>query len=132
MRRMALFVAACIALAMAAPATADEPDSFTACGKDSRNGECTTSVSVAYGETVYLKGKVAPSHADLRAAVWHQDIYGDWSQVDTVAISDKGRMKYAWHTTQADGGQENPHHWQFRIKDHGKSNKVKVLVWLGE
>jgi hypothetical protein len=55
-----------------------------------------------------------------------------WERWATVEISDNGVMRYAWETTIDDGAQESPHFVQFRIKDHGKSNRVRVRVWLGE
>ena len=128
---IAVFV---LLLGLTVPASANTPDSFTACGADTKGGECTKSVSVGYGQTVYLKGEVDPAHAGLKAGVWHLGPNpGDtWERWTRVVISDTGRMSYAWETTMDDGAQENPHHVQFRIKGHGKSNRVKVLVWLGE
>lgn len=134
MRRTSALVAALVALAMAAPATANEPDSFTACGSDSQTGECVELVNVGYGQTVYLKGKVDPPHADLRAGVWHRGPFAEdtWERWAVVDIAANGVMKYRWETTFGDGAQESPHRVEFRIKGHGKSNRVRVRVWLGE
>jgi len=134
MRRRAAWVAVLVVLAMAAPATANVPDSFTACGSDTQTGDCTSLVDVMYGQTVYFKAKVKPPHADLLAGVWHKGPFqGDvWQRWATVEISAKGVMKYAWETTFDDGAQDSPHFVQFRIKDHGSSNRVRVRVWLGE
>ena len=133
MRPAAAWVVGLVVLALAAPATANEPESFTACGSDTKDGECTSLVDVLYGGTVYLKGKVKPAHADLEAGVWHKDPFEDsWERWGTVEISDRGVMKYAWETTFDDGAQENHHLVQFRIKGHGNSDRVHVRVWLGE
>jgi len=134
MRRAAASMLVLALLAIAVPATANVPDSFTACGSDSRTGECTGLVDIGFGQTVYLKGKVDPPHADLTAGVWHKGPFeGDvWERWATVEISATGLMRYRWETTQADGAQESPHFVQFRIKGHGVSNRVKVRVWLGE
>jgi hypothetical protein len=114
------------------PASANTPDWFTACGHLSGD-KCTKVVSVGYGDTAYFKGKVQPPHASLEAEVWHKGPDDTaWELWTTVDINAHGVMKYEWHTTQADGQQENAHFVQFRIEGHGKSNKVKVYVWLGE
>ena len=136
MRRRAAWGAVLVVLAMAAPATGNVPDSFSACAATEKGGECTKGQAVVpYGATVYLKGKVAPPHAGLTADVWHKGPYAaDWELLATVGITDKGVMKYAWTTTSADGASEvdDPNLIQFKIQDHGRSNKVKVLVLLSD
>jgi hypothetical protein len=122
-----------LVLALAVPAGADEPDSFSACGSDSKGGNCTKLADVAYGETIYFKGVVDPPHSDLSAGVWYKAPFADsWVKWASVQISDKGVMKYAWETTIDDGAQDSKHCVQFRIKGHGKSNRVAARVWLGE
>ncbi len=133
MRRTAALVAMLALLATAGPATANVPRSFTACGSDSRRGDCTRLVDVGYGQTVYFKGRVKPAHAELRAGVWHKGPFDDrWQRWAVVEISEKGVMRYAWKTTFDDGAQDTPHFVQFRIKGHGVSNRVRIRVWLGE
>ena len=132
MRRAASVLAFTLVLGSGIPAEAGEPESFTACGSSTRAGECTRSVAVLYGSAVYLKASVDPPHADLQAAVWHQDIEGDWERWGLVNVSARGKMGYVWHTTLDDGDQVTPHHVQFRIPGHGKSNRVEVMVFLGE
>jgi hypothetical protein len=133
MKRWGSIAVVALVLGLAVPAFANTPTSFTACGSATSGGKCTRVVSVGYGSTVFLKGKVKPPHANLQAGVWHTGPNDSaWEKWATVPISAKGVMKYKWHTTQADGEQENAHFVQFRIAGHGKSNKVKVYVWLGE
>ena len=128
------WLAVVLVLALVTPASANTPDSFDACGAAEKGGDCTTRVAVGYGSTVYFKGKVQPAHADQTAGVWHKGPFqGDvWQKWASIEISAAGVMKYAWETTMDDGAQENWHSVQFRIKGHGKSNIVKVQVWLGE
>jgi hypothetical protein len=132
MRRAAPLLAFVLVLGTGVPAGAGDVGSFTACGSATRGGECTSSLSVLYGSTVYLEGTVDPPHADLQAVVWHQDTEGDWERWGAVNISARGKMRYAWQTTLDDGDQVTPHHVQFRIPGHGKSNKVEVMVFFGE
>ncbi|MEW6059083.1 MAG: hypothetical protein AB1551_02900 [Actinomycetota bacterium] len=133
MKRWGSIAVLFLILGLTVPASANVPDSFWACGSDTKKGECTQTVSVMYGQTVHFKGKVQPPHADLEAGVWHKGPNDDtWERWATVAINDNGVMKYEWHTTINDGEQENAHRVQFRIEGHGKSNKVRVYVWLGE
>ena len=126
-------VACLLTLALAAPATANEPESFSACARKGPDARCRESISVLAGKTVYLKGKVAPAHANLEAELRHlgpDD--ASWKVLATVPIGDLGAMKYTWETTTADGSQTDPHWFQFRIPDHGGSNAVEVMVFLGE
>lgn len=133
MKRWGSIAVLVLLVGLTVPASANVPDSFTACGSNTSGGKCTKVVSVMYGGTVYFKGKVQPPHANLEAGVWHKGPDDStWEKWGTVAINDHGVMKYQWHTTMADGEQENAHFVQFRIEGHGKSNKVKVYVWLGE
>lgn len=133
MRRIAAGLVALALVLAAVPAGANVPRSFTACGSVTRHGDCGRVVNVIYGKTVYLRGKVKPPHADLRAGVWHKGPFDDaWERWATVGISERGVMRYAWRTTLEDGAQDVPHYVQFRIKGHGKSNRVRVYVWLGE
>ncbi len=132
MRSVRFVGAVVLALALAAPASANTPDSFTACAKKRPHGVCRTSIAVRAGATVYLKGKVDPAHADLRAAVWHLTPDLAVEHLGKVAIGKAGRMKYTWETTTDDGSQTDPHFFQFRIKGHGVSNDVEVMVYFGE
>lgn len=133
MRGIRLVGAVVLVLALAAPAAANTPDSFSACAKKGPAARCRESISVLAGKTVYLKGKVSPPHANLEAELRHlgpDD--ASWKVLATVEIGDLGGMKYTWETTTADGSQTDPHWFQFRIPDHGGSNAVEVMVFLGE
>jgi hypothetical protein len=121
-----------LVLVVAVPARAGLPDSFTACARVGKGDPCERSIAVEFGTTVTVTATVAPPHANLEAAVWHQDTAGVWERLDRVEISDRGCMRYEWRTTAADGSQTDPNHLQFRIPDHGKSNKVEVMVYFGE
>jgi hypothetical protein len=113
MKRWGSIAVIVLLFGLTVPASANTPDWFTACG--------------------HLSGEVQPPHASLEAEVWHKGPDDTaWELWTTVDINAHGVMKYEWHTTQADGQQENAHFVQFRIEGHGKSNKVKVYVWLGE
>lgn len=119
-------------LALAVPASADMPDSFSACAKKRPDGVCKEAIAVRAGATVYLKGKVDPPHADLRAAVWHltPDLVAE--RLGTVAIGRHGCMQYTWESTTDDGSQTDPNYFKFKIKGHGESTDVEVMVFFGE
>jgi hypothetical protein len=132
MRRTVTMVTALLLVCLAAPAVANTPDSFTACAKKRPDAPCRTSIAVRAGRTVYLRGKVVPSHTRFEAELWHQAPDLSTELLATVPISDTGRMKYTWETTTADGSQTDPNWFQFRIPGHGDSNDVEVMVFLGE
>jgi hypothetical protein len=121
-----------LVLALAVPASANTPDSFSACAKKAPDARCRGSISVLAGKTVYLKGKVSPPHANLEAELWHQAPDLSVELLATVPIGDLGGMKYVWETTTADGSQTDPNWFQFRIPGHGESNDVEVMVFFGE
>jgi len=131
-RGIRLVGAGALVLALAVPASADTPDSFSACAKRAPDTACRTSLAVKVGSTVYLKGKVDPPHADLEADLWHQRPDLTVEIIATVPIGRRGRMKYTWETTTGDGSQTDPNWFQFRIPGHGKSNDVEVMVFFGE
>jgi hypothetical protein len=47
-------------------------------------------------------------------------------------ISDYGKMRFAWTTTHDDADQQDPYLFRFKITGHGRSNKVRTWVLLGE
>ena len=132
MRGIRLIGAVVLVLALAVPASADTPDSFSACAKKGPGARCRESISVLAGKTVYLKGKVSPPHAKLEAELWHQAPDLSVELLATVPIGDLGGMKYVWETTTADGSQTDSNWFQFRIPGHGESNDVEVMVFFGE
>jgi hypothetical protein len=132
MRRTVTIAVALLLLALSAPATANVPDSFSACARKRPDATCRASISVRAGKTVYLKAKVVPPHAALEAELWHQAPDLSTEILATVPISKTGRMKFTWETTTADGSQTDPNWFQFRIPGHGDSNDVEVMVFLGE
>ena len=132
MRRAGSIVAVVLLIALAVPASANTPDSFSACAKKGPDARCKTSIAVRAGATVDLKGKVNPPHADLEAELWHQAPDGTVDLLATVPIADRGCMKYTWETTTDDGSQTDPNWFQFKIPGHGKSNDVEVMVFFGE
>ena len=132
MRRTVVWIAALIALGLAVPASANTPDSFSACAKKRPDAECKADIAVKADAIVYLKGKVDPPHAALEANLWRQRPDGEVEIIATVPIGAGGCMKYAWETTTEDGSQTDPNWFQFRIPGHGKSNDVEVMVFFGE
>lgn len=82
---------------------------------------------------MYLRGKVSPAHAGKMAGVWRRKPHGNtWKKVDTAEISEQGRIRWSWETTEDDAVQDAPYRFQFRIPDHGRSNRVLAWVIFGE
>jgi hypothetical protein len=122
-----------LALSVIAPASAaaDPVDEFDACLTSSTAAECGDNVSYFYGDVVVLKGTVSPAHQ--RAVVQRRAPGSDrWVKVDTVTITDHGRMKWRWHTHRGDADQAHPYRLRFRIPGHGTSHVAKAWVLFGE
>lgn len=118
------------------PAGAHPTRAFDLCGAFRRHGgPCfDTTVGYQYAEqTVFLRGRASPPHSRFTAGVWRQRPRShNWRRVDSVPISDTGRMRWSWRTTLGDADQQYPYHFQFRIRRHGHSNSLPVLITLGE
>ena len=120
----------------AAPSSAHDARSFDACAaRRARAGAptCGRNVTFLYGDTVFLRGSVEPPHARFEGVVLLKRPSADrWERVDTVPISDAGRMRYVWATDVDDADQMAPYRFRFKIPGHGRSNAVIVWVLFGE
>jgi hypothetical protein len=126
-----------LALVLVAPvfASAHPVSEFHACAAHRRvGGPCfDRGAAYNYGTTVHLRAQVTPTHTTLQALVVRKKPYSSrWRVVDEVAISDTGRMHWAWHTTIEDAVQRRPYEFRFRIPNHGVSNRVEAFVLFGE
>jgi hypothetical protein len=124
---------AVLVIAGLAPASAgaDPVDEFDACLTSATAAECGDNVTYYFGDVVILKGTVSPVHdaavVQLKAPGTHR-----WKQIDTVSISDAGRMKWRWRTHRIDADQGHAYHLRFRIPGHGVSDAVEAWVLFGE
>jgi hypothetical protein len=86
-----------------------------------------------YGSLVIVKGHVRPAHSHQDAVVLRKRPHASvWRRVDTVGISDGGRMRYRWRTDHGDAVQDAPYLFRFRIRGHGVSNGTEAYVLFGE
>ena len=128
-------IASAIVLTATPVATAHPTHSFDACGANRRHGGACydNGATYLYGDTVFLRGKVSPPHSRFTAGVWRQRPGSHhWRRVDSVPISDTGRMRWSWRTTRDDADQSDPYHFQFRIHGHGHSGSIPIWVIFGE
>jgi hypothetical protein len=112
-------------------AAAHPAGAFDACVTQAGFGECGDTFSYLYGDTVILRGTVASVHDEaivLRKAPGSNR----WERVDTVAITDAGRMIWRWRTHRHDAVQDAPYLLRFTIPGHGRSDVVEAYVLFGE
>jgi hypothetical protein len=133
MRRARSALALGVLLALGpVPAAAHPTDSFDAClTRADVTDICDDTFSYLYGDTVILKAVVSPVHAEAVVLRQAPGASG-WERVDTVAISDSGKMKWRWHTRRRDAVQDAPYLFRFKIPGHGKSDIVEAFVLFGE
>jgi hypothetical protein len=131
MRRLvpALLVSLAAALVPAASG-ANEAD-IDACLTRADVDICDDTFSYLYGDTVILRGRVSPVHAE--AVVLRKTPGEDtWERMGTVPISDTGKTKWRWRTRYRDAVQDAPYLLRFKIPGHGKSDAVEAYVLFGE
>jgi len=136
-KRIAAVVGVVVMLSAFAPLTtsiAHPTTSFQACAAYTRTSQtCVDNASYLYGDTVFLRAKVAPTHAGALAAVLRRDPRSNvWMRVAAARVSDYGKMRFEWTTTYDDADQQDPYLLKFKIVGHGSSNKVRTWVLLGE
>ena len=136
-RRIAAVVGVVVMLSAFAPVTtslAHPTTSFDACAAYKRTSQaCVDNASYLYGDTVFLRANVAPTHAGTLAAVLRRDPRSNvWMRVAAVRVSDYGKMRFEWTTTHDDADQLDPYLFRFKIVGHGRSNKVRTWILLGE
>jgi hypothetical protein len=131
MRRVSFVtVVLVVAVGLLAPSAAAVP-TIDACLTRADIDICDDTFSYLYGDTVILRGTVAPGPAE--AVVLRQAPHSDvWERVGTVPVSDTGRMKWRWRTRRSDAVQDAPYLLRFRIPGTGKSETVEAFVLFGE
>ena len=113
--------------------TAHPARDFNACTQHSRRLCIDRGATFHYGNLVVVKGHVRPNHTHQDAVVLRQRPHSSvWRRVDTVRISDVGRMRYEWRTDEGDAVQDAPYLFRFRIRGHGVSNRTEAYVLFGE
>ena len=129
-RSVRLLTVAIAAVVITAPAAVAHPTStFDACLRPPAKGACGDNVSYVYRDTVVLRGRVVPDHAN---AIVLRRAPGDrWRRVGRVPISD-GEMVWRWHTHRPDAVQDAPYRLRFAIPGHGRSDVVLAWVLFGE
>jgi hypothetical protein len=110
------------------PATANVPESFTACIGPVQSDYCSTDDTYLAGDDLWLRGKVKPAHAGMIATVQTKEPGEDvWQGVATDTISDAGKMRWTWATDVSDA-RTKPYRLRWKIPGHGTSEVVKVLL----
>ena len=106
---------------------------FDACTDHTRRLCIDRGAAFGYGSLVTIKGHVRPAHSHQEAIVLRQKPHSRvWRRVDTVSISDSGRMRYQWRTDHGDAVQNAPYLFRFRILGHGASNPTEAYILFGE
>jgi hypothetical protein len=123
---MGALIAVC---ALATPAAADTPTSFTACISPTKTGGvCESGDIFAAGDTLWLRGKIRPPHSGLVAKVLMRRPGDDsWDKVDTDMVSAEGRLKWAWRTS-VDDASPKLYELRFKIPGHGVSEIATALI----
>jgi hypothetical protein len=135
MRRVsALAIAIVLAAVPSAPANAHDPERFDACAAYRRHGgDCGDTASYVFGDRVFLRARVVPFHAGLRARVMFlRPGAAEWRGGVLVPISDTGRMRWSFRSEEGDADQTRPWRFRFRIADHGRSDTTTVFILFGE
>ena len=85
-----------------------------------------------YGDTITVRGRTRPEHADGRVRIQRKKGEGDWHKVATRALDDDGKYRYRWHTTEDDIDQGTPYKFRVRLPGHDTSPVHKVYVLFRE
>jgi hypothetical protein len=133
-RRITVVVVTVMALSVIGPLTtsiAHPIRSFEACAARSRTSlTCLRQERYTLNQTVFLRGKVTPRHAEFRAGVLRLDPGSNvWMRVDAVPISESGGMRWRWETTFHDADRHHPYTFKFVIARHPRASDV-VRVWV--
>jgi hypothetical protein len=137
---MCTFIAAALvaSVLLVVPASAHSPTKFQACAAYRRHGPpcisgrgAATFTPYSYN-VVHLRGRVQPSHTNFRADVLRKSPNGVWRDVDSVGVSDEGRLYWRWRVTEEDVNYDGPYRLRFRLTGHGRSNAVRVYIIYGE
>ena len=128
-RMVPMSVAALLALLMlASPATADEPDSFTACIGPVQSDYCSSGDTYLAGDDLWFQGEVKPSHAGMTAKVLMKLSGADvWEKVGIDTVSDTGTLRWTWRTDVSDANVRF-YRLKWKIPDHGKSEVATVQL----
>jgi len=128
-RNVPMSVAAMLALfVLAGPATADVPDSFTACIGPVQSDYCSSGDTYLAGDDLWFQGEVKPAHAGMTAKVLMK-LSGDdvWAKVGTDTVSDTGTLRWTWRTDVSDANVKF-YRLKWKIPDHGKSEVATVQL----
>ena len=128
-RIVPMSVAAMLALlVLAAPATANVPDSFTACIGPVQSDYCSSGDTYLAGDDLWFQGEVEPPHAGLTAKVRMKAPGSDiWEKVGSDTVSDTGELRWTWRTNMSDANVDF-YRLKWRIPGHGKSTVATVQL----
>jgi len=128
-RIVPMSVAAMLALlVLAAPATANVPDSFTACIGPVESDYCSSGDTYLAGDDLWFQGEVKPLHAGMTAKV-RMKLSGDdvWEKVGSATVSDTGTLQWTWRTDVSDANVKF-YRLKWKIPDHGISEVATVQL----
>lgn len=133
-RRLVMSFLGLLLVMLGQPALGHPTSSFDSCAAYRRHGGyCGDTASYAYGDRVFLRAVVRPSHADLDARVVFLRPGADrWRRGVSVPITETGRMRWSFRSSREDADQTEPWRFRFRIVDHGASDVATVFILLGE
>lgn len=131
MNRKILLLAVLTATVLQTAAASHPVDRFDACEKP-RGIEivhCRNKTEVGRGIEVVLRAELAPPHVGASASVMRLEPHADrWERVAITPILEGGIVRWYWTPRERHVRNYTP--WQFRLKvrDHGWSDIVKVLI----
>jgi len=113
---------------LASPATANAPDSFTACIGPVESDYCSSGDTYLAGDDLWFQGKVQPPHAGMTAKVLMKEPGSDtWEEVGSDTVSDAGKLQWTWRTHVSDANV-GFYRLKWKIPGHGKSKVVTVQL----
>jgi hypothetical protein len=127
-------LAAALAVMVPSIASAHPTRSFDSCAAYRRHGGyCGDTASYVFGDRVFLRGRVSPSHTRFEAhVVFLRPGAAEWRRGVSLPISDTGRMRWSFRSEEGDADQTEPWRFRFRIPGHGVSDVAEVYILLGE
>ncbi len=118
-----------LVVGLAAPAIAHPTTSFSACTAPRRAADCVDTGFFGDWQRVWIRGRVSGSHSRVDAVLMvRRPRSQTWQEVDTVRITDLGRMRFVWEPTEDDFDPSKPYRFRFRIPGHGWSEITEAYV----
>ncbi|MGZ8513210.1 MAG: hypothetical protein ACXWWL_07205 [Candidatus Limnocylindria bacterium] len=113
---------------LAGPATANIPDSFTACIGPVQSDYCSSGDTYLAGDNLWFQAEVQPPHAGMTARVLMKEPGNDtWERVGSDTVSDVGELRWTWRTDVSDADVKF-YRLKWKIPGHGKSEVATVQL----